>query len=111
MRGGQLNDLERASHVVPKHPEEQIAFVFDLSTEKRDRFGDRLIDRLIKAIDVSWIDGGELACFCPKVQHAGTQGAVFGGQLIHGKTALRPQERVGFGLRVASFRRSIRATL
>ena len=45
------------------------------------------------------------------MQHAGAQGAVFGGHLIHSKTALRPKQRMDFGLGVASFHRSSRATL
>ena len=75
-----------------QHAKQKVSLVSQLSPKERDRFGYRLIDRLVEADHVVYVCGVGLTRLCPQLQYAGTQRTVLGSHLADIKSVLLPQE-------------------
>ena len=85
---------------MPKHSKKQVARLFDVRTEKSDRFGKRLVDGLIEADHVIKLGVARLTGVRPQAKHAGAQGAVLGDQLGDVEAAARSQKPMRFRRRL-----------
>ena len=61
-----------------KHSKEQVARLFDVPTEKSDRFCKSLVDGLVEPDNVIQMRGIRLTSVHPQAHHTGAQGAELG---------------------------------
>ena len=91
---------KRVPKIMTQDREEHLLRVIQILRVARNRFGERLVDRLVESRQIVDVGGRDLPVrFRPESDHAGAQGAVLGDHLFDRETAFSAASPVFFGRR------------